>query len=249
MSCVDCRKNRDGIIAKIDDDMLRHYCNEDVFLMQVRHSFFSITQIIHQFTRFSSRWWWRRVRVVRRTRWCTTSHSQKSSQPWRRTPTRRPRSRCRATPYHPTTSSVCLGGRPSPTKGLPALGRLEMGILMDARRRKLWLLCHSNTRQHRRAPSAAAPELQIIKTVVSHTHTYSAIIMRAIGTRPSFLSWFLATRLFIWLLYQIFSSLFSLSSRRISLCYQTRTWKTSRLMWKVPEICRSPKCTTTLGEL
>ena len=32
---VDCRKNRDGIIAKIDDDMLRHYCNEDVFLMQV----------------------------------------------------------------------------------------------------------------------------------------------------------------------------------------------------------------------
>lgn len=29
------RKNRDGIIAKIDDDMLRHYCNEDVFLMQV----------------------------------------------------------------------------------------------------------------------------------------------------------------------------------------------------------------------
>ena len=38
MSCVDCRKNRDGIIAKIDDDMLRHYCNEDVFLMQVCHS-------------------------------------------------------------------------------------------------------------------------------------------------------------------------------------------------------------------
>ena len=29
------RKNRDGIVAKIDDDMLRHYCNEDVFLMQV----------------------------------------------------------------------------------------------------------------------------------------------------------------------------------------------------------------------
>jgi transcription factor CP2-like protein len=29
------RKNKDGIIAKIDDDMLRHYCNEDVFLMQV----------------------------------------------------------------------------------------------------------------------------------------------------------------------------------------------------------------------
>ena len=33
--CICCRKNRDGIIAKIDDDMLRHYCNEDVFLMQV----------------------------------------------------------------------------------------------------------------------------------------------------------------------------------------------------------------------
>ena len=30
------RKNKDGIIAKIDDDMLMHYCNEDVFLMQVR---------------------------------------------------------------------------------------------------------------------------------------------------------------------------------------------------------------------
>merc|ERR1711892_310689 len=29
------RKNKDGIIAKIDDDMLRLYCNEDVFLMQV----------------------------------------------------------------------------------------------------------------------------------------------------------------------------------------------------------------------
>lgn len=32
------RKNRDGIVAKIDDDMLRHYCNEDVFLMQVSFS-------------------------------------------------------------------------------------------------------------------------------------------------------------------------------------------------------------------
>jgi transcription factor CP2-like protein len=29
------RKNNSGIVAKIDDDMLRHYCNEDVFLMQV----------------------------------------------------------------------------------------------------------------------------------------------------------------------------------------------------------------------
>ena len=34
------RKNKDGIVAKIDDDMLRHYCNEDVFLMQVRLSFY-----------------------------------------------------------------------------------------------------------------------------------------------------------------------------------------------------------------
>ena len=33
------RKNKDGIVAKIDDDMLRHYCNEDVFLMQVGHTF------------------------------------------------------------------------------------------------------------------------------------------------------------------------------------------------------------------
>ena len=48
MGCADCRKNRDGIIAKIDDDMLRHYCNEDVFLMQVRHSFFG-NHPIHAF--------------------------------------------------------------------------------------------------------------------------------------------------------------------------------------------------------
>ena len=33
------RKNRDNIVAKIDDDMLRHYCNEDVFLMQVKFCF------------------------------------------------------------------------------------------------------------------------------------------------------------------------------------------------------------------
>ena len=32
------RKNKDGIVAKIDDDMLRLYCNEDVFLMQVRNN-------------------------------------------------------------------------------------------------------------------------------------------------------------------------------------------------------------------
>ena len=32
------RKNKDGIVAKVDDDMLRHYCNEDVFLMQVINS-------------------------------------------------------------------------------------------------------------------------------------------------------------------------------------------------------------------
>ncbi len=29
------RKTKLGVIAKIDDDMLRYYCNEDVFLMQV----------------------------------------------------------------------------------------------------------------------------------------------------------------------------------------------------------------------
>ena len=31
------RKTRLGVNAKIDDDMLRFYTNEDVFLMQVRH--------------------------------------------------------------------------------------------------------------------------------------------------------------------------------------------------------------------
>ena len=35
------RKNKDGIVAKVDDDMLRHYCNEDVFLMQVLEASFS----------------------------------------------------------------------------------------------------------------------------------------------------------------------------------------------------------------
>lgn len=33
MVCVCCR-----IIAKIDDDMLKYYCNEDMFLLEVRHS-------------------------------------------------------------------------------------------------------------------------------------------------------------------------------------------------------------------
>ncbi|XP_075215514.1 grainy head isoform X2 [Lycorma delicatula] len=32
------RKNKKGIIAKIDDDMLKYYCNEDMFLLEVRHS-------------------------------------------------------------------------------------------------------------------------------------------------------------------------------------------------------------------
>ena len=32
------RKSKQGILAKIDDDMLRFYCNEDVFLMQVSPS-------------------------------------------------------------------------------------------------------------------------------------------------------------------------------------------------------------------
>lgn len=26
------------ITAKIDDDMLKYYCNEDIFLLEVRHS-------------------------------------------------------------------------------------------------------------------------------------------------------------------------------------------------------------------
>ncbi|KAK3894168.1 hypothetical protein Pcinc_002053 [Petrolisthes cinctipes] len=31
------RKNKVGVMAKVDDDMLRHYCNEDLFLMEVQH--------------------------------------------------------------------------------------------------------------------------------------------------------------------------------------------------------------------
>ncbi|XP_071516313.1 protein grainyhead isoform X3 [Panulirus ornatus] len=30
------RKNKVGVMAKVDDDMLRHYCNEDLFLMEVQ---------------------------------------------------------------------------------------------------------------------------------------------------------------------------------------------------------------------
>lgn len=29
------RRNRKGITAKLDDDLLKFYCNEDTFLMQV----------------------------------------------------------------------------------------------------------------------------------------------------------------------------------------------------------------------
>ncbi|KAK8740279.1 hypothetical protein OTU49_017414, partial [Cherax quadricarinatus] len=31
------RKNKVGVMAKVDDEMLRHYCNEDLFLMEVQH--------------------------------------------------------------------------------------------------------------------------------------------------------------------------------------------------------------------
>uniref|UniRef100_A0A8D8KV51 Protein grainyhead n=2 Tax=Culex pipiens TaxID=7175 RepID=A0A8D8KV51_CULPI len=30
------RKNKKGITARIDDDMIRHYCNEDIFIIEVR---------------------------------------------------------------------------------------------------------------------------------------------------------------------------------------------------------------------
>ena len=33
------RRNKKGITAKLDDDLLKFYCNEDTFLMQVWHSF------------------------------------------------------------------------------------------------------------------------------------------------------------------------------------------------------------------
>ncbi|KAF6215956.1 hypothetical protein GE061_000293 [Apolygus lucorum] len=32
------RKNRKGILAKIDEEMLTYYCNEDLFMLEVRHS-------------------------------------------------------------------------------------------------------------------------------------------------------------------------------------------------------------------
>ncbi|XP_063587460.1 protein grainyhead-like [Penaeus indicus] len=31
------RKNKVGVMAKVDDEMLRHYCNEDIFQMEVQH--------------------------------------------------------------------------------------------------------------------------------------------------------------------------------------------------------------------
>ena len=31
------RRNKKGITAKLDDDLLKFYCNEDTFLMQVRN--------------------------------------------------------------------------------------------------------------------------------------------------------------------------------------------------------------------
>ena len=43
------RKNKDGIVAKVDDDMLRHYCNEDVFLMQVLEASFSDMYLVKYF--------------------------------------------------------------------------------------------------------------------------------------------------------------------------------------------------------
>jgi len=32
------KKNCKGILAKIDDDMLKHYCNEDVFILEITTS-------------------------------------------------------------------------------------------------------------------------------------------------------------------------------------------------------------------
>lgn len=29
------RKSKLGVVAKVDDDMLKYYCNEDIFIMQV----------------------------------------------------------------------------------------------------------------------------------------------------------------------------------------------------------------------
>ena len=47
------RKNKDGIVAKIDDDMLRHYCNEDVFLMQVRLYLLEINSLFVRLSGFT----------------------------------------------------------------------------------------------------------------------------------------------------------------------------------------------------
>jgi transcription factor CP2-like protein len=29
------KKNKEGALVKLDDDMIKYYCNEDIFLMQV----------------------------------------------------------------------------------------------------------------------------------------------------------------------------------------------------------------------
>ena len=39
------RRNKKGITAKLDDDLLKFYCNEDTFLMQVRYCFTLIYNI------------------------------------------------------------------------------------------------------------------------------------------------------------------------------------------------------------
>ena len=30
------KKNKEGALVKLDDDMIKYYCNEDIFLMQVK---------------------------------------------------------------------------------------------------------------------------------------------------------------------------------------------------------------------
>lgn len=95
----------------------------------------------------------------------------------------------------------------------------------------------------RRAPTdaAAVSELQIIKTVVSHTYTHTHIqchncARMAESPLPPLFPVIVMISCHLCLLYQIFSSLFSLSSRRISLC-RIRIWLTSTdvQFWKYVE--------------
>jgi len=51
------RRNRKGITAKLDDDLLKYYCNEDTFLMQVCYgTYIGTSKMTNQGGRASGYW-------------------------------------------------------------------------------------------------------------------------------------------------------------------------------------------------